>query len=86
MAAFRPCALASGRLRRVICHSGPSHPNRVRENDVQTVKTHPAFLLFGLVPTKLATQVDADVGSAKDKTRVRALSAEIKRLATVSKK
>jgi hypothetical protein len=35
--------------------------------------------------TKLATQVDADVGGAKDKTRVRALSAEIKRLATVSK-
>jgi hypothetical protein len=35
--------------------------------------------------TKLATQVDADVKGANDQARVKALSAEIKRLAAASK-
>ena len=39
----------------------------------------------GAALTKLAAEVDADVAGATDKTRTRALSAEIKRLAAVSK-
>jgi hypothetical protein len=39
----------------------------------------------GAALTKLAAEVDGDVAAAKDKTRTRALSAEIKRLAAVSK-
>ena len=39
----------------------------------------------GAALTKLATQVDADVRGAKDPARVKAMSAEIKRLAAVSK-
>ena len=39
----------------------------------------------GAALTKLATQVDEDASGAKDQARVKAMSAEIKRLAAVSK-